>query len=130
MFVDASAIVAILAGEADAALLLARLSEATARTSPIAVYEAVLGLARAQNLAIADAQTAVDQLLGAARVEIVPITDQIGRGAIQAFERFGRGRHPAALNLGDCFAYACARSVDEPLLFKGEDFARTDIAAA
>ena len=129
MFVDASAIVAILAGEADAALLIGRLAAEAVRTSPIAVYEAVLGLARARNLSIADAETAVDEFLRAARVEIVPIGSDIGHAAIRAFERFGRGRHPAALNLGDCFAYACARVLNEPLLFKGEDFARTDIVA-
>jgi ribonuclease VapC len=129
MFVDASAIVAILAGEEDAALLVERLSNGTARTSPVAVYEAVLGLARARNLAIADAETAVDQLLAAARIDIVAITEEIGRAALRAFDRFGRGRHPAALNLGDCFAYACASTLDAPLLFKGKDFAQTDIMA-
>ena len=55
---------------------------------------------------------------------------EIGREALRAFERFGRGRHPARLNMGDCFAYACARALDVPLLFKGEDFAQTDIAVA
>ena len=50
--------------------------------------------------------------------------------AVEAFRRFGRGRHPAALNIGDCFAYALARTTGEPLLFKGGDFARTDISAA
>ena len=130
MFVDASAIVAILAGEEDAALLVGRLAEATVRTSPIAVYEAVLGLARARNLSISDAEMAVDAFLQSTRAEIVPIGADIGHGAIRAFARFGRGRHPAALNLGDCFAYACADLLDEPLLFKGEDFTRTDIAAA
>jgi uncharacterized protein with PIN domain len=69
-----------------------------------------------------------DDFLSAMRVEIIPITPDIGRGAIRAFERFGRGQHPARLNMGDCFAYACARSLDVPLLFKGDDFSQTDIA--
>ena len=52
------------------------------------------------------------------------------RRAIRAFERFGRGRHPARLNMGDCFAYACAEDLGLPLLFKGEDFPLTDIGVA
>jgi ribonuclease VapC len=120
---------AMLAGEDDAAVLFVRFSRAEAvSTSAIAVYEAVLGLARAQNISIADAETAVGDLLSRAQAEIIPITAEIGRGAIRAFERFGRGRHSARLNMGDCFAYACARSLEVPLLFKGDDFSQTDIA--
>jgi ribonuclease VapC len=89
----------------------------------------VLGLARAQSISTSDAETAIDDLLSHARAEIIPITAEIGREAIRAFERFGRGRHPARLNMGDCFAYACARALGVPLLFKGDNFALTDIAA-
>ena len=131
MFVDASAIVAILADEDDASELSSRFIRAPiVKTSALAVYEAVLGLARAQTISTADAELAVGNFLSAAEAEIIPITAEIGRGAIQAFERFGRGRHPARLNMGDCFAYACARSLDVPLLFKGDDFSQTDIATA
>jgi ribonuclease VapC len=131
MFVDATAIVAILAAEEDASELCRRFSRAeTIRTSALAVYEAVLGLARSQSISISDSEIAVGNLLSDARAEIIPITAEIGRAAITAFERFGRGRHPARLDMGDCFAYACARSLDVPLLFKGEDFAQTDIAVA
>jgi ribonuclease VapC len=130
MFVDASAIVAMLAGEDDAADLSGRFSRAeSVATSAVAVYEAVLGLARAQSISTSDAETAIDDLLSHARAEIIPITAEIGREAIRAFERFGRGRHPARLNMGDCFAYACARALGVPLLFKGDNFALTDIAA-
>jgi ribonuclease VapC len=130
MFVDASAIVAMLAGEDDAADLSGRFSRAeSVTTSAVAVYEAVLGLARAQSISTSDAETAIDDLLSHARAEIIPITAEIGREAIRAFERFGRGRHPARLNMGDCFAYACARALGVPLLFKGDNFALTDIAA-
>jgi len=55
---------------------------------------------------------------------------EIGQTAVQAFERFGRGRHPARLNMGDCFAYACAKTLAVPLLFKGDDFSQTDVAVA
>ncbi|HZS85401.1 MAG TPA: type II toxin-antitoxin system VapC family toxin [Stellaceae bacterium] len=131
MFVDASAMIAIVAREPEAAALAARLGQAKAvRTSPIAVYEAILGLARIGKIAPADAAPVLDRFLAEARIEIIPITAQIGREAVAAFGHFGRGRHPAALNLGDCFAYACARLLDAPLLFKGDDFAQTDIAVA
>lgn len=130
MFVDASAIVAILAGEEEAPELSARFVRAvTIETSALAVYEAILGLARSQTLSIADAELAVTNFLSDARAEIIPISAEIGRGALHAFERFGRGRHSARLNMGDCFAYACARALDVPLLFKGGDLSQTDIAA-
>jgi len=129
MFVDASAIVAILADEEDASELSDRfIGATTVKTSALAVYEAVLGLARAQTISTADAELAVGNFLSAADAEIIPITREIGRSAIEAFKRYGRGRHPAGLNMGDCFAYACARSLDVPLLFKGDDFSQTDIA--
>jgi ribonuclease VapC len=71
----------------------------------------------------------LDQLVGKARIELVPVDlEQLGI-ARRAFSRFGKGRHPAALNFGDCFAYALARALGEPLLYKGDDFARTDIEA-
>jgi ribonuclease VapC len=130
MFVDASAIVAILAEESDGAALIARLGQAQhIHTSAIALYEATLALARSCDLPITDAHNAINRFIERSQVEIIPITGDIGRGAIGAFERFGRGRHPARLNTGDCFAYACARSLDVPLLFKGDDFSQTDIPA-
>src|SRR5260370_14527364 len=117
MFVDALAIVAILADEEDASELSSRfIGAATVKTSALAVYEAVLGLARAQTISTADAELAVGNFLSAADAEIVPISAEIGQGAIAAFERFGPGRHPAPLTMGDCLAYACARSLDAPPL--------------
>ena len=131
MFVDASAIVAILVEESDAASLTKRLEQAVAPcTSPIAIYEAVAGVARVRTVEIRTAETILDRFLEQARVRVVPITAEMGRGALTAFERYGRGRHPAALNMGDCFAYACARVLDMPLLFKGDDFPLTDITIA
>lgn len=131
MFLDASAIVGIIAREDDAGALAARIEEAeSVYTSPMAAYEAMLGVARACNMTIADAGKAFDRFVAAIPAEIIPITAEIGRIAVDAFERFGRGRHPARLNMGDCFAYACARALDVPLLFKGDDFLQTDIAQA
>jgi ribonuclease VapC len=131
MFLDASAMVAILVEESDAASLTKRLEQAVAPcTSPIAIYEAVAGVARLRTVEIRTAETILDRFLEQATVRVVPITAEIGRGALSAFERYGRGRHPAALNMGDCFAYACARVLDMPLLFKGDDFPLTDITVA
>ena len=59
-----------------------------------------------------------------------PVPAEVRGLALEAFERFGKGRHPAALNFGDCFAYARARSARAPLLYKGDDFAQTDIETA
>jgi ribonuclease VapC len=131
MFLDASAIVAILIEESDAASLAKRIEQsAQPYTSPIAVYEAVAGVARRLNVTIPAAEASLDRFLASARVRVVPITAEMGRAALSAFDRYGRGRHPAALNMGDCFAYACARQLDLPLLFKGDDFPLTDIMVA
>jgi ribonuclease VapC len=130
MFVDASAIVAIIASETDAAHYRTRLAGAgRIYASGMVIYEATLGVARNLNISVRNAQSLVDELLTQAHAEIIPITAEIGRAAIGAFERYGRGRHPAGLNMGDCFAYACASSLGMPLLYKGDDFAQTDIAA-
>lgn len=131
MFLDASAIIAILGRESDAASLAARLGQAAkVYVSPIVLYEAVLGLARIGNMSLADAETVLRRFLDEVDVETVPIDAALGRSALAAFDRFGKGRHRAGLNLGDCFAYACARGVDVPLLFKGGEFPQTDIAVA
>jgi ribonuclease VapC len=131
MFVDASAMVAILVEEADAAALTKRLEQAVEpSTSPIAIYEAVAGVARVCNVPISAAERILYRLLEQASIRVVPITADIGRGALSALEQYGRGRHPAALNMGDCFAYACARALEVPILCKGDDFPLTDIALA
>lgn len=131
MFVDASAIIAILVEEDDAASLTKRLEQGVAAcTSSVAIYEAVLGVARVRNVPILAALTILDRFLEQAAVRVISITPEIGRGAVSACERYGKGRHPARLNMGDCFAYACARALDVPLLYKGNDFVQTDITAA
>jgi ribonuclease VapC len=131
MFLDASAIVAIVARESDGAELAARLVRATKiYVSPLCLYEAILGLARKQNYAIADASRLVSSLIDELGAETIAIDTDIGSAAVTAFEQFGKGRHPAGLNLGDCFAYACARQLDVPLLCKGDDFPGTDIIIA
>ena len=131
IFVDASALVAIIAREPDAEALENRLRRHLPRfTSSLALYEAALGLARLGSISVARAESMLHGFLVNAKIEVTPITAETGRIAIDAFVRYGRGNHPARLNMGDCFAYACARSLSAPLLFKGEDFSQTDIAVA
>jgi ribonuclease VapC len=72
----------------------------------------------------------LDLFLAHSRMEIAPLTESQARLACEAFKRFGKGRHPAKLNFGDCISYALARETGEELLFKGTDFALTDIAVA
>ena|SRR5665213_3596651 len=131
MFVDASAIIAIIAGEPDRLSLSARLAQATAiYVSPIVVYEATMGLVRQRACAIEDAEKLVGLFVEEIRADMIDIGAGIAREAARAFGRFGRGKHKADLNMGDCFAYACARERDLPLLFKGNDFVHTDIEVA
>ena len=131
MFVDASALVAILGGEIDKDELSQKLNAAEARfTSPIAAYEATLALARLGNTTIELVNGVMTRFIQDLRIQTISISPEIGRLAIDAFARYGRGRHPARLNMGDCFAYACARSLGVPLLCKGDDFRRTDATLA
>jgi ribonuclease VapC len=74
--------------------------------------------------------TELDGFVGRAGVEVVPFDYELATRAREAFLRFGRGRHPARLNLGDCVSYALAQARGLPLLYKGEDFARTDVIRA
>lgn len=131
MFVDASAFVAILASEEGADTLLARLQEADVRyTSPMAIWETSLALGRQRQIAPTDALDLVTDFLKLLPVTVEPVDQSAGALAVLAYQRFGKGRHPAGLNFGDCFAYACARQLNMPLLYKGDDFAQTDIEAA
>lgn len=131
MFADASALTAILVNERDARELLARAENHNVRiTSPLAVWETVLAVARILGLELKVAEQAVEEFLVLANIVVTPVPAEARSLAIDAFERFGKGRHPAALNFGDCFAYACARQADMPLLYKGDDFPQTDIAPA
>ena len=128
MFVDSSAIVAILLGEPEAEALAGALEKASRRvTSPLVRLEATIVLASRLDIEPLRAQQFFDDFLEEAAVTVVPLSDAIARRAVDCFERFGKGRHPARLNLADCFSYACAREHREELLFKGEDFSKTDV---
>ncbi len=132
MFVDASAIVAILTREPEADALADVLESAQSPiTSPIAIFEAALGICRKRHASVEEAEQDVGEFLGLAGVQTVPVTDLEAHTALAAFSRYGKGRgHPAQLNLGDCFAYAVAKNYRKALLFKGEDFDKTDLRPA
>lgn len=131
MFIDASALIALLTEEHEARELLARLQQSRSRlTSPLAIWEAAIGVARRLDLPISEATEALESYLALMEIEMAAVPPAAARIALDAFERYGKGRHPAQLNFGDCFAYACARHFGQPLMFKGDDFPQTDIEAA
>jgi ribonuclease VapC len=131
MFLDASAVVGILNDEDEKAELLARID--TAHTpltmSAIATVESVTVLATRLGVSIETAHDIVRSFVELLKVRTVPVTAEIGSGAIRAYSQYGKGRgHPAKLNMGDCFAYATAKNYGIPLLYKGGDFVHTDLA--
>ncbi len=128
MVIDTSALLAILQDEPERRAFNVALEEAAERVLSVAsfvetsvVIEARYGLEGVREL---------DAFLDTAGIDMVPVDAEQGRLARAAFSRFGRGRHRAGLNFGDCFAYALAASRGESLLFKGDDFRHTDITPA
>lgn len=126
MVIDTSAVLALLFNEPEADDIEraidadpVRLMSAASGLEAAVVVEARLGAAGGREF---------DLLLHKARIEIVAVTSDQMEAGRAAWRRFGRGRHEANLNFGDCFSYALAAVSGEPLLFKGDDFARTDIA--
>lgn len=133
MFVDTSVIVALLAGEPDAGSLADRIARAgtTGCTSGLVILEAAMRLSTLLDLDPVLVETRIQALLDEAGIAVVPIDAEVARRAVAAFATYGKGRgHPAQLNLADCLSYACAQAYRVPLLFKGNDFSRTDIAVA
>lgn len=126
MVIDTSALVAILLDEPDAdALRFAIADDQTRLVSAATLLEASLVMERRKT---ASGGRELDLLIGKLAVDIVPVdADQVAE-ARRAWRRFGRGRHAAGLNYSDLFSYALSRTSGEALLFKGDDFARTDVA--
>jgi|SRR5215469_14326156 ribonuclease VapC len=127
MVIDTSAVAAIFFDEPDAAAFEGKIADDPVRLMSAAtvleaaiVIEARLGDAGGREL---------DLWLHRAEVEILGVDVEQADLARRAWRRFGRGRHPAGLNYGDCFSYALAATHDEPLLFKGDDFTKTDVKA-
>ena len=127
MVVDASAVLAAILGEVDAAKFDVALSEPKRKLMSAINYWEVL--VRAYGLHGQPGVEAAEELLGQSQVEVVAADKGMARAAAEAFQRFGR-RTPAGLNLGDCFAYALAQKEGDGLLFKGADFTKTDVRSA
>lgn len=128
MIIDTSAILTVLFGEPDAGRYEQAIASAwPRRMSAVALLEATIVVESRGGTA---AGHQLDRFLEKAEVELVPVTPEHARAARRAWRRFGKGNHPAALNFGDCFAYALAELSGEPLLFKGGDFSRTDVRVA
>jgi ribonuclease VapC len=128
VILDSSAVIAITLKEPGFENLLAAMDAASriGIGAPTLVETAVVLSARTES----DGRGLVSRFLLEADVAVVPFTDAHFGTAVDAWLRFGRGRHPAGLNFGDCLSYATARLASEPLLFTGNDFRRTDISAA
>jgi len=128
MVIDSSALLSILLGEPDARAFVEalaspdrKLMSAVNKLETAAVVEARKGEAGARLFS---------KLLVTAEIEIIAFDSGQAEIALDAWRRYGKGRHPAALNIGDCAAYALARTLNDPLLYKGEDFSKTDVASA
>lgn len=128
MIVDTSALVAVIVGEPDAeAHLRAMLSADTLGVSAATLAEAMVVVEARQGQ---EAALDLAALLAEVEAEIVPFDEDQAEAAASGWRRFGKGRHPAALNLGDLYSYALATTRGEPLLFKGNDFTATDVQRA
>lgn len=130
ILVDASVIVSMVTGEQDADQLAAKLDQHDDRLfCAVGLWEATLAIARKRTLAVAEAADAARTLLADLGCRMVSIDQAEARFAIEAHRRYGKGTgHRAKLNMGDCFAYGCAKANDAALLYKGDDFVHTDLA--
>lgn len=131
IFIDASAIVAMIAREPEANRFAQYLAPEESRlTSPIALWEAVRGVANARGIEIDEARALVADFVRESALQLVPIDAEIGELALDAHQQYGKGVHEAWLNMGDCFAYACTKKHDAEIMFKGDDFIHTDLKDA
>ena len=128
MIADSSALLAIVFREPGCESLIERLRSAPAVAAGAPTL-AETGVVLAARLGAA-ADGLLERLLDEFEIQEVPFGEVHWREAVDAFRRYGRGRHPASLNFGDCLTYAAASLTGEPLLFTGEDFARTDLERA
>ncbi len=128
MILDTSAIVAILFGESDADVFARAITRADSLKVSAATFVEAAIVVESQTKGKGSGQ--LDALLRRAAIAIEPVTEEQAHIARQAFADYGKGRHSAGLNYGDCFSYALAKASGESLLFKGSDFAKTDIVRA
>jgi ribonuclease VapC len=131
LFVDASALISILTAESDAIELAGCLDHDRDRLySAVSAWETVAGLCHTYKFTVDQARDRLKLFAAGLEFRLVPIGDREYAFAMHAYARFGKGRHPAKLNMGDCYAYACAKANLATLLFKGDDFTKTDIPPA
>jgi len=128
MILDSSAVLAVVFGEPELEAFARAITAApVCHLSAASLFPAsIIAESRAGDLAVRQC----DSFFRNARVSVEPVTEDHALLARQAYSDFGKGRHPAGLNFGDCFSYALAKSTGEPLLFKGDDFRKTDIQPA
>jgi ribonuclease VapC len=126
LIVDTSALLAIMLKEPERALYVSAVTGSRAKISAASYVEAALKLI---SEGVPEPNEKLSFALAGLEIELVPVDAEQARVAVEARLQFGKGRHPADLNYGDCFAYALARVTGEPLLYKGDDFARTDVVS-
>ncbi len=128
MVIDTSALLAILQDEPERRAMVEAIEGADRRVlSVVSLVEASIVLEARRGPAAA---RLLDTLVERANIEVLPVDREQGTLARQAYARYGRGRHAAGLNFGDCFAYALAAALGESLLYKGDDFSQTDAVPA
>lgn len=128
MILDTSAILAILFNEPEAAAFAEGIAAAdSCRVSAVTYVEAAVVV---ESKIQSAGSRHFDTLMRRADIRVEPVTEEHAIVARQAYTEFGKGRHPAGLNFGDCFSYALAKATREPLLFKGDDFSKTDVIQA
>lgn len=129
IFIDTSVVVAILAAEDDAAYWSETIAAAPYRaTSTLVLLEGIMRLSALRALEPDKVNVIIEEFLDSGRIEVIAIEAEDKDFAVDAFARYGKGlRHPARLNLADCLSYACAKRRGLRLLYKGDDFAKTDI---
>jgi ribonuclease VapC len=129
MIVDTSAVIAILRSEPEAPLCAVAIERARIRRMSAVSFVEAAAVVDASRDPVASRR--LDDFMKVAKIVIEPVTESQARLARAAYRDFGKGSgHPARLNFGDCFSYALAKSCDEPLLFKGDDFIHTDLTPA
>jgi ribonuclease VapC len=125
MVLDTSALVAILQGEPERRSFIEAIEAADSRLMSVATFVEISIVIEARHGA--EGIRDLDHFISRAGIELVAVDAEHGKAARGAYSRFGKGRHRAGLNYGDCYSYALAMLAGEPLLFKGEDFCHTDV---
>lgn len=128
MVIDTSALLAILQDEPERRRFNEAIEAAPERVMSVASFVEVSIVIESRYGA--EGLRDLDYFIARAKIDLITVDVEQGKAACRAFSRFGKGRHPAGLNYGDCFAYALAAVLGEPLLFKGDDFAHTDVTPA